>query len=1003
MKWMKSLLLLVVLSTASFAYADKISMCDIAQQAADGTLMDFNPDDVDVNVICNQDIQMGKLRMSDPDAYDTSFAKWQLRLRGYTDETKFLGFNLSQIVDVGIVPLVWMIILFFAAVRTLLHGYGVTKASSKDEQSHQLLQLGTYAVILISGMLLLTVYKDVRATVAIQSTVPANGVSNTALLSMAMQAQLNADIATVESLDSVLRNMDESSKNLIRNAFKEENTKYNCLRMNANNLARSDYLSFKNTSSTLSEVLYNFENNVKFKFIPEKDGGNTHQYNAEWNQDFEDYNEDKYCSQSPGFQINAPSFPLSLSDLDDDEIGQKIINKGVSDAQQMMTGARITQQLSKYETEAYNAIKDSSIKKQLKVKDDLVDKVKANIATGLAGVEEILSKEKVNASQNGYYINAYVSAYTAAIKGVNNNQEAIEAKFNYARRQAVFAKAWNCSSRKVIPTETISLVSKLNGRLGDNFANVSDDVAKMNWQCVTLQKGKILYLGTEDKEKANEMSVRALAASMAMVMFDSRVQEGVDRGANSFKPKVDVYRNEILAYGLEGRAALGAAALPFSLLTQQRNKLNASIKNSMEVSYSGEMNNENYLDLVMLMGAEKDAKELEENPYYRNVLSNMEPMILESMIDVNKGRNGLSFESAKQKENDSGLMEKAKSFIEGFFDYNVSMKQNLGMNPNKSFSAGYAECKANRAVCDNRYSGTLNDIVSGGGQDMFGAAFKFYMVLELMEVAKMVGDMGSLVDIGFGGKGGLSGMLSTALSFVGKGAAIFVTMLYSLLVGFRGLIDLAMTVGFITGWIVPMFTVIIGLMHSVNTLFAFHIGYIIFLYKLTKAYKDDNILHMLDAGKVFVGITLVQIFSTAGLAFVIWATTVMTIGHELRALLGITTDIFLIGSLAGTIAVQVVALILYYHIFTMSSKAGEIGEKVSGSQMNLSDTHSQNSAAEGYILGASRKLSAVSISTSVKERILESQAKKKEAAAKAAADSREAGKDAAKTSKTEAI
>ncbi|WP_236468971.1 hypothetical protein, partial [Pseudomonas sp. PA-3-10C] len=423
--------------------------------------------------------------------------------------------------------------------------------------------------------------------------------------------------------------------------------------------------------------------------------------------------------------------------------------------------------------------------------------------------------------------------------------------------------AWNCSSRKVIPTETISLVAKLNGRLGDNFSNVSDDVAKMNWQCVTLQKGKILYLGTEDKEKANEMSVRALAASMAMVMFDSRVQEGVDRGANSFKPKVDVYRNEILAYGLEGRAALGAAALPFSLLTQQKNKLNASIKNSMEVSYSGEMNNENYLDLVMLMGAEKDAKELEENPYYRNVLSNMEPMILESMIDVNKGRNGLSFESAKQKENDSGLMEKAKSFIEGFFDYNVSMKQNLGMNPNKSFSAGYAECKANRAVCDNRYSGTLNDIVSGGGQDMFGAAFKFYMVLELMEVAKMVGDMGSLVDIGFGGKGGLSGMLSTALSFVGKGAAIFVTMLYSLLVGFRGLIDLAMTVGFITGWIVPMFTVIIGLMHSVNTLFALHIGYIIFLYKLTKAYKDDNILHMLDAGKVFVGITLVQIFSTA--------------------------------------------------------------------------------------------------------------------------------------------
>lgn len=979
-------------------------MCDIAQQAADGTLMDFDPKEVNVNVICNPDIQMGKLRMSDPDAYDTSIAKWQLRQRGYTDETKFLGFNLSQIIDVGIVPLVWAIILFFASVRSVMHLYGIAKENTKENKNAQIFQLGTYAVIMLSGFLILTLYKDVRATVAIQGTVPANGVSNTALLSMAAQATLNADIATIEALDDYVRSMDESSKNLIRNAFKEENTKYNCLRMNANKLARSDYLSFKNTTSTMGEVFNNFENNLKYKFIPEKDNGITYQYKAEWNHDFEDYNEDKYCSQSSGFQINAPSFPLSLSDFDDDEIAQKIISKAVDDASKMMTASRISQQLSKYENEAYDAIKKNTIEKQMKTSDGLVKSVKSSISTGLAGVEEILSKEKVNATQNGYYINAYVAAFTAAAKGVNNNQDTIEAKFNHARRQAVFAKAWNCSSRKVIATETVNLVAKLNGKSsGENFANVSDDIEKMNWQCLTLQKGKILYLGTDDANKVNEMSVRGLATALSIVMFDSRVQEGVDRGANSFKPKVNVYRNEILAYGLEGRAALGAAALPFSLLTQQKNKLNASIKNSMEVSYSGEMNNDNYLDMVMLMGAEKDAKELEENPFYRNVLSNMQQMYLETLIDVNKGRNGLSFESAKQKENDSGLMEKAKSFIEGFFDYNVSMKQNLGMNPNKSFSAGYAECKANKAVCDNRYSGTLNDIVSGGGQDMFGAAFKFYMVLELMEVAKMVGDMGSLVDIGFGGKGGLSGMLSTALSFVGKGAAIFVTMLYSLLVGFRGLIDLAMTVGFITGWIVPMFTVIIGLMHSVNTLFAFHIGYIIFLYKLTKAYKDDNLLHLLDAGKVFVGITLVQIFSTAGLAFVIWATTVMTIGHELRALLGITTDIFLIGSLAGTIAIQVVALILYYHIFTMSSKAGEIGEKVSGSQMNLSDTHSQNRAAEGFILGASQKLTAVSLSKSVKDRVEESQAKKKAAAEKAAADSREAGREASKTSKTEAI
>ncbi|MBH4412260.1 hypothetical protein I5R46_06550 [Pseudomonas aeruginosa] len=1003
MKWMKSFLLLVVLSTANFAYADKISMCDIAKQAAEGTLMDFDPEQVDVNVICNEDIQINKLKMMDPDAFDTSIAKWQLKMRGYTDETKFRGFNLSRITDVGLVPLVWLIILFFASIRTGLHLRSVAAAVTARNQKMQLLGFSSYVVVLLIGFLLLTVYRDVRATVAIQGTVPANGVHNVTLLSMASQAQLNADVSTVESLNAYVRNMDESSKNLLRNAFKEENTKYNCLRMNANNLARSDYLSFKNTTSTMGEIFNNFENNLKYKLVPEKDQGNTYQYNAEWNHDFDDYIEDKYCSQSTGFQINAPSFPLSLSDVDNDELGQKIINQAIKDAQEFMTPERITQTLNKFETEAYNAVKNSTIKTQMKTSDDLVKTIQSNVDSGLKNVEEIISKEKINAAQNGYYINAYVAAYTAAIKGVNNNQNAIEAKFTFARRHAVFAKAWNCSNRKAISTETVNLVTKLNGKSGENFANVSDDIVKMNWQCLTLQKGKILYLGTDDATKTNELQVRALASAAALVMFDSRVQEGVDRGANSFKPKVDVYRNEILSYGLYGRAALGQAAEPFTMLTRQKNKLNYSIKNSMEVSYSGEMSNENYLDMVMLMGAEKDAKELEQNPYYRNILSNMNAMYLESLIDVNKGRDNLSFESAKIKENDSGFMEKAKSFIEGFFDYNVSMKHNLGMNPNKSFSAGYAECKANRALCDSRYSGTLNDIVAGSGQDMFGAAFKFYIVLELMEVAKMVGDMGSLVDIGFGGKGGLSGLMSTALSFVGKGAAIFVTLLYSLLVGFRGLIDLAMTVGFITGWIIPMFTVIIGYMHTINTLFAFHIGFIIFLYKLTKAYKDDNVLLLIDAGKVFVGITLVQIFSTAGLAFVIWATSVMTIGHELRALLGITSDIMLIGSLAGTISIQVVGLILYYHIYSLSSKAGAIGEQVSGSSMNLSDTHSQNKDVEGFILGASTRLTAVNISESVKNRVAEHQKKKKEKEAKAIADSREAGREAAKSSQTEGI
>lgn len=1003
MKWMKSLLLLVVISTANLAYADSVSMCEISQQAANGTLLEFDADDVDVRVICPGDIQMQKLRMSDPDAYDTWSAKTQLGIYEYTDESKFDGFNLSIIVDSGILPVVWVIILICAVVRTGLQLRSIMTATNKDNQKSQIVGFVSYIGIVLIGLLILILYRDVRATVAIQSTAVANGVSNTALLSMAKQARLNSDIATLEELNNVVKSMDLSSQNLIRNAFKEERTKYNCLRMNSNNLSRSDYLSFKNTTSTKGEIFDNYENKLKYKLVPKKEDGNTYQYNAEWNHDFEDYNEDKYCSQSSGFQINAPSFPLSLSDFDNDEVAKTIFSKALNDAQKTMTPARITQQLTSYENEAYDAIKSSTIKTKLKEADDLVSSVETDVITGLKGVEEIISREKVDASQYSYYINGYIAVYTAAIKGLNNNQEAIDAKFNFARRHAVLAKAWNCSSRKAEATETISLINKLNGKSsGENFANVADDVAKINWDCSTLMGGKILYLGV-DESKANELSVRALANAQAFVMFDSRVQEAVDRGANSFRPKVDVYANEILSYASQGRAALGFAAGPFAMLSKQRNTMNYSIKNSMSVSYSGELTNDKYLDMTMLMGAEKDAKDLEENPYYRNILSNMNPMYLSVLIDAEKGRNNQSYESSKQKENDSGLMEKAKSFIEGFFDYNVSMKRNLGMDPNKSFSSGYSACKANKAQCDNRYSGTLNDIVSGGGQDMFGASFKFYVTVELLEVAKIVGDMGSVVDLGFEGKGGLSGILSTALSFVGKGAAIFVTLLYSLLSGFKPLIQLAMTVGFIAGWIVPMFTAIIGLMHSINTLFAFHIGYLIFLYKLTKAFKDDNLLHVVDAFKVFVGITLVQIFSTAALAFVIWATSVMTVGHELRALLGITTDIVLIGSLAGSIAVSVVALILYYHIFTMSSKAADIAEDMAGVKMNLSDSHSQNRAAEGYILGASTKLSAVSLSSKVKDSMQERIAKKKEAAAKTIADSKEAGRDSAKGSKTEGI
>lgn len=993
MKWIiKTIALIAVLATANVVYAsDKTSMCQVSREAEQGMATNYGYDDVDVMVVCDEDIQMKNLAKSDPDAFKTTFTKWVLSIFDNSGNFVASSFNLSKMFDDGMKPFFMLWIMVCTGFWLLFKGVNVAK--EKGSQITTVKDFFAYAALALTGILAVLLNHFIRAPTGVVSTGVQNGVSNTALLAMANSGADDRSSYDKAEAYEVVNMMDINSWNLIRNAFVEENSKSMCLQIKVAELARSDYLSFKNTSSTVGEIFNNFENNMGFRFKPEIDNGVVKQYQANWNTDFEDYRSEKYCSQSFGFEITNGAFPNNFDQFDNDEVAEKVIKKAASDAATFMSADRITQQLSKYENQAFSAIRGDGLKKILRLTDDLVNNTSTAVTKGMGEVESILASEKIDPSLYGYYMNAYVNIFTSASKGIQETTSAIDAKMNFARKHSLYAKTWNCSNNFDSHVSTRLAVKKVNEwGSGANFADASDDVGKVDWTCTTVKNGKAVFTGTDNVTKVAEYADRSLAIAAAFAMFDSRIGEGARRGAKNFQPKVDVFKNQILAVAKLGRGGFGFASIPFREMASIKSKLGVAVNNAYSVSV---VPNKSYLDETMLFGSEKDLKELQDNPHYKNVLSFAKAMRLEALIDTSKGSSNINYEAAGVKEDSGGVMEIAKAFLENTFDYNESMKENLGMDVNKSYESGYNECKLTPVMCENRYSGSLTDIVVGNGQDMFSAAFKFYMMLELLQTAKLVGDLGQLADFGYkGGDNFLSKALSTGLSFFGKLTGVLISLLYAMLVGFKPIITFAMIMGFVAGWIIPMMEAVMSLLQSLNYIAGYWIASFLFMVRVAKSTQSGQVAHLYDALKAYYAIFLVGMFTTAGMAFVQWATKSMGVGHELRGLLGITSDVFLIGNLVGTIAIQAISLFFMYHIYSIPSKAGAFAENITQTGMKLADTHSQNGRLESFAQGAATRFASMSPSSTAKEAAAEKVAARNRENAKKTEDSRQAGKEA---------
>lgn len=985
----KALVILAVFTTANFAYADKISMCQVAEEAKQGMKIDYDYKDIDVAVVCDDDIQIKNVAKSDEVAFTTSFAKGVLRFFGHSGEFKFHGFSFSQVYDNSFLPIFLLMGLAFAMYHAGWKGVAVVRL---HDQGKAVTDLITYAVLFLISILAIWLNHWIRAPQAIVGTAYVNGNSNTALWFMAKSSEDERKNYDESEAYEVVSMMDKNSQNLIRNAFVEQSSKYMCLQMKITELARSDYLSFKNTSSTVGEILNNFENNVRFDFEPELEHDVTKKYLANWYTKFPDYNEDKYCSQSIGFEIGNDSFPSNFDNFDKDSVAEKIVIKGSEDGAKFMTSDRARQQLSKYENQAFVAIRGDGLKTILRRTDDLVNSAASAVTQGMKEVEQILIDEKVDPSLYGYYQNAYVNLWAASAKGIQKTTAVMNEKMVFARKHALYAKTWNCSNNFEKHIDTRFAIKKMNQwGAGANFADASDDVGKVDWSCSVVKNGVAVYAGTDNKEKIVEFGDRALAIAASFAMFDSRIGEGVRRGNKNFNPKVDVLANEILAIASKGKAGFGFASIPYRKVSTMKSKAFTSINNAYGISV---VSNNGWLDETMLFGAEKDKKDLTKSPYYKEVIAYAKVMRLEALIDETKGSAGISYDAAGIKENAGGIMEMAKSFLENTFDYNENLKGNLGLDSNLSYEAGYNQCKMSPAICQNRYSGTLTDIVVGGGQDIFSASFKFYMLLEVLEAAKMVGDIGSLADMGFSGGNAASGAVLKFLSLFGKTTAIVITLLHALLVGFKPLVTFAMVIGFIAGWIIPMLEAIMSLLQSLNYVIGYWIASFVFLFKVTKGLQSGRVAYLLDAFTAYFSVWLVSLFSTMGMVIVQWATKSMTVGHELSGLLGITSDVFLVGSLAGTIAIHAVSLYFMYHIYQVPTKAGEIAESITRQKMTQTDVHSQNGRLESFAQGMATKISGVSPVNSIKQAAAEKVANTNAERQREMDASREAGHDA---------
>lgn len=507
----------------------------------------------------------------------------------------------------------------------------------------------------------------------------------------------------------VLSQYDDNETVGVWNAVTEKITRSSVIAVFNVQLGRTGFLSSPLTKAALVNDL---EKNVKLNIVPVFKDGTVTRLDFIYNEDYENYDSEKYGNASRSFSVKANNLQDTIDQGTEKDVARAVRLKAQQDGQSLFSADDFFNTLNSYESEAFAFVTDGKSREaKLKYDDALIARVALKMDDGLNSIKEQYLSAGYGAGMFKLY-SLYASTFINAAQGLNPGLT-YSGKWKYQQEAADNVWKYNCSYRdnQELAKTYINGFNILAG--GTTWDDAGLIAAPLPTQCTTFMNGRAYYVGVD--AETDEMNVmlfkdRTTAAGIAIGNLTSNITEGALIGQNKFLLKNNPYKNLALQFIDMGFVHVGLSSSALGKAMNYSSRVGNSVRNgiTVEKAAGGEYNVG--VDFQMLFG--NDRKNLTSNSY-KNISTGYKRMIFDALIDPAKAANVTTMQQAlTYDDSDPDMGDMIINAIQNQSSLLVDRKKAMGLSVDKTFTQGIAECNANVDLCNKRATGTVSDLYS---------------------------------------------------------------------------------------------------------------------------------------------------------------------------------------------------------------------------------------------------------------------------------------------------
>lgn len=825
MKWLKILLMLTALLSSGFAVADSKSICEVRDEARQGT---FNGslDDISTFKVCKSNTGAKAIYYLASSYFEDDntvklIAKWLDFDSSKLPKQSFDIVSMLVAIFVSLASSIAAFLVILKLVRTLGQLMQENQGVGDLILENKKLVISYLLLALFVSPLLIVPLAVFLAFIPIASN---NYVADGSQLYSLKE--LASDMESQKPLEEekTLPFYETSESAISRIAVKEFQTRNALLTVKAGEIQKGGWDQWESSTLTKGDVLRIIENDIKLVFTPNYQNNKFTGVDISWNGNFKEHDDRAFGPANFLETISLKNLSnVENSGIKEDEITESLKLQGFKDGQEFMPTDKLFNSVQKYKNIIYQSVNEGRGNGYRKYYDSqLVNEISSFLTGKINSLKNDLLLQGIKEIDTTKYLSVYFASVVDSIRGANP-AATYAGKYKSLGGFGVAVQAVTCSKnyeKHQILRDNIAKFNAIPDSTPFSDTKVWMSAVGLDMSCAMIKEGRIVYTGFDLKDNATlEKSIIATtyAEAEAGNLYDSQVIQGVLDSANNIVLSVEGLKLSILSNTGVGPAGVAKNIKSYSVINGQRNLIDMAVYNSVSVSYSSIGENDRFLDYTKLSNQTNFDLYKQSEGYKSLTLENRTIPMVEAFIGGLKSNGSLNSNNiANSETSSSGFFDDMIAKIQNQFTAVNQFKKFLGMDETKSFESGIEECERTDN-CERRKYGTSGDLFAMG-PSLMNVGTTIIAMAATADALEAVKDMSKALSlVGIDGSKGWGKMLAGGIDlFGGKAVGVIIDLIQIITSLLKPLGWLLFFVGIFIGYWLPILPLLMAYMLDIT-------------------------------------------------------------------------------------------------------------------------------------------------------------------------------------------